>query len=46
MLPRADDAGDSDVAVGVARNQYQTGDVERDEAFERDALPWLHLRTP
>ena len=35
------DAGDSDVAVGVARNQYHTGDAERDEAFERDALPWL-----
>jgi RNA polymerase sigma-70 factor, ECF subfamily len=35
------DAGDSDVAVGVARNQYQTGDTERDEAFERAALPWL-----
>jgi RNA polymerase sigma-70 factor (ECF subfamily) len=35
------DAGDSDVAVGVARDQYQTGDAARDEAFERDALPWL-----
>jgi RNA polymerase sigma-70 factor (ECF subfamily) len=35
------DAGDSDVAAGVARNQYETGDTQRDQAFERDALPWL-----
>ena len=35
------DAGDADVALGVARSQYDTGDTERDEAFERDALPWL-----
>jgi RNA polymerase sigma-70 factor, ECF subfamily len=41
-LPAAGyDAGGSDVAVDVARNQYSTGDVERDQAFERDALPWL-----
>ena len=35
------DAGDSGVAVGVARQPYDAGDVARDEAFERDALPWL-----
>jgi RNA polymerase sigma-70 factor, ECF subfamily len=35
------DAGGSGVAVGVPREQYSTGDAERDAAFERDALPWL-----
>jgi RNA polymerase sigma-70 factor, ECF subfamily len=35
------DLGDPDVAVGVARSQYSTGDTERDAAFGRDALPWL-----
>jgi RNA polymerase sigma-70 factor (ECF subfamily) len=35
------DAGDSGVAAGVARTQYETGDTQRDQAFERDALPWL-----
>jgi RNA polymerase sigma-70 factor (ECF subfamily) len=41
LPPPAFDAGDSDVAAGVARNQYETGDTQRDQAFERDALPWL-----
>ena len=35
------DAGGQGVAVGVPRDQYATGDTERDAAFERDALPWL-----
>lgn len=35
------ESGGSDVAVGVGRAQYPTGDTERDAAFARDALPWL-----
>jgi RNA polymerase sigma-70 factor (ECF subfamily) len=34
-------SGVPDVALGVARSQFETGDTTRDAAFERDALPWL-----
>lgn len=34
-------AGGSDATLDDGRNPYATGDTERDEAFERDALPWL-----
>jgi RNA polymerase sigma-70 factor (ECF subfamily) len=35
------ESGVQSVALGVGRNQFETGDTERDAAFERDALPWL-----
>src|SRR4030081_1871250 len=35
------ESGGEDVALGVGRNPFSTGDSERDVAFERDALPWL-----
>jgi RNA polymerase sigma-70 factor (ECF subfamily) len=35
------DSGDSDEALGAARNRFPAGAPERDSAFERDALPWL-----
>lgn len=35
------ESGASSVAVGVGRDQFSAGDIDRDTAFERDALPWL-----
>ncbi len=35
------ESGASGVTLGAGRSQFETGDTERDAAFERDALPWL-----